>query len=300
MMPISDVIAKLAPSAKQVYIDGFKNNAVLFDQYKINTPLRWAHFTAQVFGETGGLTVVQENMNYSAARLFEIFGPGHSSAAVGLLEARVIEHKPEVIAERVYGRSDPNHQHLANVLGNTQPGDGYKFRGIGPLQSTGREAAKRWGAACHADFEADVMLMVAPQFIMLPPLLEWSAGSCNELADLGDVRRIRKTINGGTNGLADVEQWLEKLWPLFASVGDAQAAWQAAAPDNGTAWVQSALNQLGYQPKLDPDGKSGPATRAAVVWFQGIAGLKADGVAGDLTLAALHLRLNAMPAALAA
>lgn len=300
MTAISDVIAKLAPSAKQVYIDGFKNNAVLFDQYKINTPLRWAHFTAQVFGETGGLTVVQENMNYSAARLVEIFGPGHSSAAVGPVEAHQIEHQPQLIAERVYGRADRDHHHLADVLGNTQPGDGFKFRGIGPLQSTGRGAARRWGAACHADFEADVMLMVAPQFIMMPPLLEWSAGDCNDLADRGDVRGIRKIINGGTNGLADVEQWLAKLWPLFASAGDPAASWQASAPDSGTVWLQQALNQLGWSPKLDDDGKYGPATRAAVMWFQSIEGLKPDGVAGDLTRTALHLRLNSMPAALAA
>lgn len=300
MTKIMDVIAKLAPGAKQAYIDGFKNNAVLFDQYRINTPLRWAHFTAQVFGETGGLVVVQENMNYSAARLVEIFGPGHSSAAVGPVEAHQIEHQPSVIAERVYGRSDPNHHHLADELGNTQAGDGFKFRGIGPLQSTGRAAARRWGAACRADFESDVMLMVAPQFIMLPPLLEWAAGGCNDLADQNNVKAIRKIINGGYNGLADVEQWLEKLWPLFASAGDASASWQAAAPDSGTMWLQDALNQLGYAPKLDPDGKSGPATRAGVKWFQQIAGLKPDGVAGDLTLVALHLRLNAMPAALAA
>lgn len=293
-MNIEDVITNLAPAAKQVYVDGFKNNAVLFDQYKINTPLRWAHLCAQVFGETGGLTVIQENMSYSAQRMLEIFGAGHSSAAITPAEAAELAHDPQRIAERVYGLGNP---HLSAVLGNNQPGDGFKFRGIGPLQSTGRGAARRWGLACRADFESDVMLMVAPQFIMMPPLLEWSAGSCNDLADRGDVRAIRKIINGGYNGLQDVEDWLARLWQLLKAPADPQAHWQAPTPDLSTIELQQDLNAIGYNPRLGTDGKYGPATKAAVQWFQQIAGINPDGVAGAVTQAALHQRLNSLPAA---
>ena len=140
------------------------------------------------------------------------------------------------------------------------------------------------------------MLMVVPQFIMLPPLLEWSAGSCNDLADQNDVRGIRKIINGGYNGLADVEAWLDKLWALLRAPADVSAHWQAAVPADGTIWLQQALNTLGYAPALTADGRYGPATTIAVKWFQQIAGLKTDGVAGDVTNSALHLRLGALPA----
>jgi putative chitinase len=289
MINMIDAVKKLAPSAAPAYLAGF-TQIDLFDKYAVNSPLRRAHFCAQVFGETGALTVLQENMNYSAGRLFEIFGPGKSSAAIGPVEASQLAHHPEQIAERVYGAGNP---HMAKVLGNTEPGDGWTFRGIGPLQSTGRAAAVRWGNACNADFAGNVLLMLSPALIMLPSFLEWSAGNCNALADMNDVRRIRHVINGGYNGLTDVEQWLDKFWALLRP--DAQQDhWQAAIPSSDTASVQKILNTLGYQPPFSPDGRYGPATKLAVLWFQRIAGLTQDGIAGPVTYAAMSLRLNSM------
>lgn len=314
MSKIVDVLRSVAPHGNPIYFDGFAND-VLLAEYEITTPLRQAHLCAQVMGETGGLTVVQENMNYDAERLVEIFGPGHSSAAVGMAEALRIEHQPRQIAERVYGLGNP---HMANMLGNIQNGDGWVFRGIGPLQSTGRGAAKRWGDAINTlnkrhvaqlieqgeenvatpdavDFVANVMLMVDPRYVMLPPLFEWSSGQCNALADKNDVRSIRRIINGGYNGLSDVKGWLDRLWPLFRAPEDPAAHWQAATADDSTKSTQSALNKLGYTPQLTEDGRYGPATEAAVEWFQRIAGIKVDGVAGPVTRQALQLRLTGMP-----
>lgn len=283
-----DVIRQAAPKCAQVYLDGFSNDGALTIA-QITTPLRMAHLGAQIMGETGGGTVIQENMNYGAPRLLEIFGVGHHTAAITPNEAQAIQHQPQVIAERVYGLGN---MLKARELGNTRPGDGWTFRGIGPLQSTGRGAAAKWGARCNADFQGNVLLMVDRQYIMQPPLLEWAAGQCNALADTNDVRRIRRIINGGYNGLADVEAWLDKLWPMFREPGQPEQHWQAGAADPITKWIQGAINVLGVaNPKLMEDGLYGPATKAAVKAYQEIAHVTADGIAGPVTLESMRARL---------
>lgn len=293
MTRITDAILRLSPKAKPIYLEGFAANENLFKEYGLTTPLRLTNFVAQVMGETGGCTITQENGNYSASRILQIFGAGHHSAAVTPAEARKLAGDGPALFDRVYGLGNPRKAH---ELGNTQKGDGWVFRGIGPLQSTGRGAAKRWGLRCGADFERDVLLMIAPQFIMRPPLLEWDAGSLNAAADRDDVRAIRRRINGGYNGIADVQEWHDRLWPLLSAGNGGtigKAAWQVATPSNTTESLQQNLNALGYQPKLNVDGRYGPATRAAVKWFQRIAGIRVDGAAGPVTLAAMAVRLDA-------
>lgn len=294
-MDVVSAIKRLSPKAKAVYIDGFGNNAALFQQYGIITALRMTNLVAQVMGETGGCTIIQESGTYSAARIMEIFGVGNHSAAITAREASQLAGDGPALFERTYGLGNPRKAH---ELGNTKPGDGWKFRGIGPLQSTGRGAAKRWGDRCRADFTTDVLTMVRPEFIMLPPLLEWDAGGLNKWADQDDTRHIRRVINGGYNGMAEVNAWHAKLWPIFRSQGDSPAndnvqSWQVALASNSTALLQQNLNALGTSPRLKEDGKYGPATTAAVRWFQQIAGIKIDGIAGPVTLATIAVRLDA-------
>src|SRR5262249_34680170 len=101
--------------------------------------------------ETGGFTVLRENMNYSAQRLIEIFGVNHHSAAVTAIEAERLAGHPDAIAERVYGLGNPR---KARELGNTQPGGGFRYRGNGILQMTGRSAHQRMGAVCGITLKA--------------------------------------------------------------------------------------------------------------------------------------------------
>lgn len=291
-MDIVTAIKKLSPHAKAVYIDGFANNAKLLEYHEITTPLRRVNLIAQVMGETGGCTIIQESGAYSASRIMEIFGVGHHSAAVTPTEARRLAGDGPALFDRVYGLGN---KRKAVELGNTQLGDGWKFRGIGPLQSTGRGAAKRWGDKCHADFTTDPLVMVQPEFIMLPPLLEWAAGNLNAAADRDDTRAIRKRINGGYNGMADVQAWHDRLWPLLRladPANDNKESWQVAQPSNDTRLLQQNLNALGYSPRLLDDGRYGQKTRDAVTWFQKIAGVRVDGAAGPVTMAAIAARLD--------
>lgn len=290
MSKLAEAIQHVAPKCNVVYLDGFRNNVGAFDQYAVNTPMREAQFAAQFLVETGGGTLLQESGNYkTAARIVEIFGPGKHSARIGLEEAKGLVGKPEALFERAYGLGNP---HKALELGNAKPGDGYYFRGIGPIQSTGRAAAKRWGDACGVSFEDDVLRMLAPQFVMLPPLMEWKAGKLNDFADRHDLVHIRRVINGGYNGLADCEKWFDVIWPLLKSADAPAEAWLAAVPDSTTKQIQLMLNQLGASPVLRIDGKNGPATKAAVKWFQGLNEIKADGIAGLVTVQTMRLRLQ--------
>ena len=104
-------------------------------------------------------------------------------------------------------------------------------------------------------------------------------------------------INGGYNGIDERQAWFNKIWPLANSTATPQDPSQAAKPDASTRWLQQALNDLGYQPPLAVDGRYGDQTTAAVKWFQQLANVTVDGIAGDVTRAAMKLRLDAIRAA---
>lgn len=145
---------------------------------------------------------------YSAPRLIEIFGVGKHSAAIMPEEAASLARHEELIAERVYGLGNPK---KAKELGNTAPGDGFRYRGNGVLQTTGRANHRNMGKAAGVDFEANPDLVTAPEHALKPALAEWTKGHLNEAADQDDIRTITKKINGGYIGLADRETWLAKL-----------------------------------------------------------------------------------------
>lgn len=205
------IVRLVAPHAKQNYLAAFDAGDALLSEHEVTTPLRLAHFLAQVMHETGALTIEEENGNYSAARLIEVFGgPRHRVTAA---ESIRLEHHPEAIFNRVYGVDGGagNPCILAHELGNTEPGDGWKYRGRGLLQTTGRANYRRIGQKCGVDFEAHPELVLSPEHALKPALVEWSEGNLNAAAGRDDIVAITRKINGGLNGLADRRAWLVKI-----------------------------------------------------------------------------------------
>lgn len=286
----TETVRRIAPHASDNYLKAIGQGA-LFEKHGVTTPLRMAHFLAQALHETGGFTVLRESMNYSAARLVEIFGVNHHSAAVTESEAARLVGDPVAIAERVYGLGNPR---KARELGNTQPGDGFLYRGNGVLQTTGRGNHRRMGLACEVDLEGNPELATAPEHALKPALSEWTENNLNAFADKNDIRTITLRINGGVTGLAEREEWFNKAWLLLKSDSQPAEAWEVSDEDEDVKRLQEALNDLGADPKLVVDGRYGPATRRAVKEFQAAAGIVADGIAGPVTEAAISLKLDAI------
>ncbi|WOH66888.1 hypothetical protein [Bradyrhizobium sp. BWA-3-5] len=242
-----DVVRAVAPLAKPNYIAAFQNCSALLVQHEIITPLRLAHFLAQILHESGELRIEWENMNYSAERMLEIFGASHS-AKVKPAEAAMLAHKPELIAERVYGLGNPS---KAAELGNTHRGDGFLYRGGGLMQTTGRANYKRMGQLCGVDFESHPELVVSAEHALKPALGEWSQGKLNQFADQDDVLSISKAINLGNPrsprtpiGLAERRRLLAKVKSVIGDVVTLTDA-PADTPD-----LESAMDLLEIKRRL--------------------------------------------------
>lgn len=170
-------------------------------------PLRLCHFLAQLAHESGHFTKLRESLYYSkAARIVEIFGPNHS-ANVTLEEAEKLVGKAEALAERVYGLGNPT---KAAEFKHTVAGEGFKYRGRGLIQLTGKANYERFGK--HADIKLD---LVAKPELAEDPLIAvrlavafWKERGISALADADDVKGVTKRINGGTTGLADRKKLL--------------------------------------------------------------------------------------------
>ena len=207
-----EALRRLAPQARANYLEAIRNGTTLFNQHGITTSQRMAHFVAQAMAETGSFTLLRESMNYSVPRMLEIFGVGHHSAKITAAEAPSLAHNEHALAERVYGFGNPG---KANELGNTQPGDGFRYRGNGVLQTTGRDAHRRMGQKCGLDFEGNPDLVTLPENALKPALQEWSDGNLNHFADQNDIRTITLRINGGLNGFTERKTFFAQLSPLL-------------------------------------------------------------------------------------
>ena len=206
-------LGRVAPQARDNYLAAIRQGGALFEQHGITTPQRMAHFLAQAMQETGRFTVLRESMSYSVPRMLEIFGVGRHSAKITAAEAPGLAHNEQALAERVYGLGNPS---KAAELGNTQPGDGFRYRGNGVLQTTGRGAHRRMGQACGIDFEGNPDLVTAPEHALKPALQEWSDGNLNRFADQNDIRTITLRINGGLNGFDERKAFFAQLLPLVS------------------------------------------------------------------------------------
>ena len=192
----SEQLKKLMPGVSQANADKWAAPlALAMERYAIDNPARVAMFVAQIGHESGDLTITAENMNYSAERLLEIF-PRHFTAEEAKKYARV----RDAIGNRAY----------ANRMGNgpESSGDGYRYRGRGLMQMTGRNDYRDCGLALDLDLLACPELLDEPETAALSAGWEWDRSKINPVADLGDIEKATRIINGGLNGYADrVARW---------------------------------------------------------------------------------------------
>ena len=170
------------------YIDAL--NKVL-PENNIDTPLRVAHFLAQVIHESGHFKTNVENLNYSASALQSVFKKYFPNETLANQYAR----QPEKIANRVY----------ANRMGNGDEasGDGWKYRGRGLIQLTGFNNYKQCKDEMKIDIVKNPDLLLVPEYALKSACWFWNKNNLNQYADKDDIITITKRINGGTNGLED-------------------------------------------------------------------------------------------------
>jgi putative chitinase len=183
----------LGPNGKRAIIDAVADAAVdTLPKYGITTPLRLAHFWAQMSHECAGFRT-----------LHEYWGPTPAQ-------------------KRYEGRKD---------LGNTQPGDGYRFRGRGIIQLTGRANYAAMSKTLKVDLIANPELAADAAIAIRVACDYWKSRRLNALADKNDIVAITKKINGGTNGLADRKANYVVAWRIFGK-GD-------SLPKTGRTMAQS-------------------------------------------------------------
>lgn len=222
-------------------------------------------------------------------------------------ESGELRYMEEIASGAAYeGRKD---------LGNTQPGDGKRYKGRGPIQLTGRANYKKYGDLLGIDLINNPTMAATPQVGFRIAALFWQSHGLNELADQQKFETITRRINGGINGLADRIKYYERAKKVLSKNDGAPAApppdtaETASQPANesqpasvgqipnypGTPLcrdctgaevraMQQRLRDLGYT--IGIDGNFGPGTYKTVVAFQRRKNLTADGIVGPRTWAA--------------
>ena len=214
-------------------------------------PQRSHFFLAQLGHESDGLRMREERLDYSVARLMQVWPRRFPTPEA----ARPYARNPEALANHVY----------AGRMGNDRPGDGYRYRGRGYIQITGREAYRAMGRRTGLPLEEQPELAGSPDHALAIACAFWAWKGLNRLCDAGDFTALTRRINGGLVGLQDRFGWLERVqrlmpWtgpePLLASVDQVKA-------------VQHALRARGlYSGSID--GVLGRLSR------QGLAALRAE------------------------
>ncbi|UOF77685.1 chitinase A [Caudoviricetes sp.] len=188
-------------------------------KFQINTDKRVCAFLAQCAHESGGFTMLTENLNYRASTMaacwpnrFAVLGPDKKPVkdAKGALTpnsfAMALEKKPESIANVCYSNRMGN--------GTIESGDGWKYRGRGLKQLTGKDNYTRCGQGIGVDLVSDPDKLLEPAFAALSAGWFWSANHCSDFIDRDDFVGLTKKINGGTIGLADREARYKKCLAL--------------------------------------------------------------------------------------
>jgi putative chitinase len=251
-----DAIASVAPT--------------VFPDYGLTSDLLVAHAMAQFSHECNAGTEVVENLNYSAAGLMKTW-PSRFNAT----KADAFAGNQRKIANEVYnGRMD-------NQIGTD---DGWNYRGRGGSQVTGRAAYELLGQKVGLDLINEPDLVNHPENFLKCAIADFILCGCLPFAAHDDVSGVTHHLNGGFIGLSERTAWLAR-WKAVLNLNGQSAAVR------GAAWVQQSLNKLGTEPPLTVDGSFGPVTASALREFQRTHHLEPDGKLGPATVAAIEKAL---------
>lgn len=174
-------------------------------KFGIDTPIKLAHFLSQCGHESGGFKITQENLNYSAKGLRGIFGKYFPTDTL----AESYQRNPQKIANKVYSSRMGN--------GDENSGDGYKFRGRGYIQLTGRDNYTAFGKSINEDI-ANNPDLVSTKYPLLSAAWFFSKNCLKKCVDASDqtVTSVTKCVNGGTIGLPDRLKHFKEYYSLLS------------------------------------------------------------------------------------
>ena len=251
----------------------------IFPKYDITTVQRVAGFIAQCGHESAGFRVLSENLNYSAKALNAIFGKYFARRGI---DANEYHRQPEKIANHIYANRMDN--------GDTDTGDGWRFRGGGYLQLTGRYNYTQFAKSVDMTPEEATDYVRTPMGAIESACWFWKENNINRYCDRMDILGMTKRINGGTIGLADrMKHWAEAIEVLGGEAPE-------LPDDNPQGYTVIKRGSTGEQVKkvqaqlgITEDGDFGPGTEAAVKAWQAENDLTADGIVGPKTMKAMGL-----------
>ena len=173
-----------------------------FNKFEMNTSLRQAAFIGQCQHESENFKILEENLNYSANGLMCVWSSRFPNADV----ANQYANNPEKIANKVYG----------GRMGNTEDGDGWKYRGRGIIQLTGKENYERCGSSIGVDIVSNPDLLLIPRNACFSAGWYWRKHGLNFLSDTKNFELMTKRINGGILGLNNRIAFINKALELLS------------------------------------------------------------------------------------
>jgi putative chitinase len=249
----------------------------ILPKYDITTSERVVGFVAQCAHESNNFRTLEENLNYSAQALNRVFA--RYFGAPPRRNAAEYARNPEKIANYVYM---DQFRSRAGALGNTQPGDGWRFRGRGIKQLTGRNNYAAFGKTVGMTAEQAADYVATKKGALESACWFWQTNNLNRFADRRDIDGLSRAINGGDIGLQDRRnRWNRGLNIVGSNTANINVAGNTVLRRGSkgpeVTRLQTALG-------IRTDGDFGPATENALRQWQRGAGLNANGVADSQTL----------------
>lgn len=291
-------IADFARNALPQYRQAFLSGNEMLTRYGINqTPLRLCHFLGQIGNECGRLTIIEENMTYRSAQRLRAVWPTRFPT---LAAAEPYVNNPQKLAEKVYGGRFDN-----------RPGDGWRYRGRGLVQITGRSSYREMGQKLGIDLENDPDLAVDPKHALAIACETWAGKAMpgerdmNKLADANKLEAMTYRINGGFTNIEDRRDAFEEAWNVWGTGKPPRRTLETDTLDRGdrsgrVEELNTRLAELGMFEGITatrPTQVYNMSTYKAVRALQQETSLNQTGVCGLETWAALEKVIDRGPAA---